>query len=146
VAAEPELLQLANLAAEGLLTAMMSDGWSTVKRRFATVLTFGDRNKSLAEAHLDNSYAAISAAPNDDDLRAGIAREWQEQFRALIEEYPATADPLRQLVSDIPGLTVGIERSQVKNVKQRAKARDRGTVFQQGSGNQISINYGEEKD
>ena len=142
MAGEPELLQLANLAAEGLLVAMMSDGWSTVKRRFESVLTLGNRDKSLTEAHLDSSYAAISAAPDDNRLRAEIASEWQEKFLALIEEYPATARPLRELVSDVSG----IGRSQVKNVTQQAKARDRSTVFQQVSGNQININYDEKKD
>ena len=135
-----ELEILVNPATQALLTAMMTDGWSGLKRRFATLFSPGRRGMKHAEQRLENTRAIILADPNSETVRAQVASEWEEEFRRLVLENPNVASPLRQLINDVSRLEGNVKINEVKHVKQQAEARDNATVFQQGAGNQYKIN------
>lgn len=95
---ETELVELARTGAATLITLMISDSWTAVKKRLARA--FGRTGDAEEAAHeLEASRAALMAAisSGDETAVAGIEDEWRERLLTLLRRDSALADDLRGL-------------------------------------------------
>jgi hypothetical protein len=129
---------LAQLAAEGgaaLVSAMAADAWSAVKQRFARLLGRGDPEQvEAAERRLDRSRQELAggSAPELEQARAEQVAAWKARLADLLEDHPACAAELRELIQAV--------RAQVASsgttVVQHVVASDRAQQAVLGHGTQ----------
>jgi hypothetical protein len=94
-----DLDDLARAAADALVSAMVTDSWETVKRRFAA-LAGHERRLDAARDEL----AATSGA-NRDRERLVQARAWSTRLRDALEDDPGAAEGLRALLAELDTAT-----------------------------------------
>lgn len=106
-----ELDELAQAAADALVSALVTDSWEAVKRRFAAVVGH--------ERRMDATRADLVAVngPNRDKVVQAQVRAWTTRLRDVLEDDPAAAEALRRLVTGL-----GMERPAVTPVSQHAQA------------------------
>lgn len=134
---------LAALAATGgtaLVSAMVTDGWESVRARFARLLGRGDaRQAEAVAARLEESRAVLVAVSGPDLARVRAEQElvWRGRLGALLEQDPAAEMELRALVEEV--------RAQVASsagwVEQHAAAFGRAQQAVQGFGVQ-NVTFG----
>lgn len=107
---------LAALAGNTLVTAAVTDGFETVRRKVARL--FG-RGKPVAaiERRLDATRRQLTAAvPEDlDNVRAVQAGQWQTRFADLMEDHPEVAIELGAIVAELR-FSVGDAGGAVRNI------------------------------
>lgn len=137
---------LSALAATGgtaLVTAMVTDGWETVRSRFARLLGRGDPEQAKAqEERLERSKTQLEPLSGPDRERAGAeqAIAWRARFEDLLEEDPAAAEPLRALITEVqaqPTLNIG-------RIEQHATAHDQSQQAVQAAGVQ-NVTFGDQR-
>ncbi|HEX6527654.1 MAG TPA: hypothetical protein VF070_47705 [Streptosporangiaceae bacterium] len=125
-----ELDELARVAADALVSALVTDSWEAVKRRFAAAVG--------QERRMDATRAELAAANgrDRDAVRQAQVRTWTIRLRDVLEDDPATAEALRRLVTEQGG-----QRPTVTPISQHTQA-DHGSQAVTVGGN-ISGNTGE---
>jgi hypothetical protein len=90
-----DLDDLARAAADALVSAMVTDSWEAVKRRFAALVGY--------ERQMDAARAEIAATSGPDRGRAQLAqaRAWGTRLRDMLDDDPSAARGLRALVADL---------------------------------------------
>jgi hypothetical protein len=90
-----ELDELARTAADALVSALVTDSWQTVKRRFAAVIGHEQRmDRTRSE------LVATGAADRDEAQQAQV-RTWSTRLKDVVEDKPETADALRALLAEL---------------------------------------------
>lgn len=90
-----DLDDLAGAAANALVSAMTTDSWEVVKRRFAAVVG--------QERRMDAARAQVAAASGADRGRAQLAqaRAWSTRLRDALDDDPRAAQGVRALLADL---------------------------------------------
>ncbi len=94
-----DLDALARSAADALVSAMATDSWKTVKRRFAALV--GDERRMDA---IQAVLATSSATQSHEDLaklRLALRQVWATRMRQAFDEDPRAADGMRKLLADL---------------------------------------------
>lgn len=111
-----DLDDLACAGADALVSAMMTDSWSMVKRRFAALVGH-ERRMDVAQAAL----AATSGA-NRDRARLTQGRVWSTRLRDVLDDDPTVADGLRRLLADLdaapPAVLPASQHTQANHASQ----------------------------
>src|SRR5450755_4144506 len=97
-----ELVQLAQLAGQTVVTAASTDAWGKAKAGLARLLGRGDPGRTrAAEDRLEGMRGQLASAPAAelDRVREVEAVRWQARLEDLLEEYPGVAADLEALVS-----------------------------------------------
>ncbi|MFF3731368.1 NB-ARC domain-containing protein [Streptomyces sp. NPDC002476] len=103
---EAELAALAASGASALVGAMVTDSWEQAKTRVARLFARrGRAREEEADDDLQEAGAQLVAAEeaDDDSAAADIEAYWRLRLSRLLEEDPAAADELRQLLADLGG-------------------------------------------
>jgi hypothetical protein len=90
-----ELDELARVAADALVTSMVTDSWDRIKRRFAALV---GHERRMDAAH--DEIAASSAADRDRLLQEQ-ARAWKTRLLDVLEDDPVAAEGLRALLAEL---------------------------------------------
>jgi hypothetical protein len=138
---EPELLQLATPAAQALLKAMLMDGWTAFKDRFAAIFARGRNSADMVKAQLEESRSAIVADPDNESLLAVTQAEWRGRAYQLLLEDPDLANTIKQLIEEVSRSEDNRTYARIDRIHQEARVTDHGVNFQQGAGTQQNINY-----
>jgi hypothetical protein len=132
---------LAALAAAGgtaLVNAMVTDGWESVRKRFARLLGRGDSTgTAAADARLEKSRRMLTGLSSADLAKAQVeqAVAWRTRLSDLLEDHPEVEDNLRNLVADVQAEIVGSSGS----VRQQVTGFDQAQQAVQGHGVQHNV-------
>ena len=99
-----ELVALASTGGSALVTAMVTDGWGSVRARFAQMFGRGDDRKSDATAsRLEQSRSELVAASGMELDRVQQRQQiaWQTRLEDLLEEDPGVDEALRALLTEL---------------------------------------------
>ena len=93
-----DLDDLARMAADALVSAMATDSWEAVKRRFAALVGH--------ERRMDAARTELAARNGADRDRAELSqtRVWTTRLRDVLDDDPAAAEGLRTLIADLRGI------------------------------------------
>jgi hypothetical protein len=97
-----EVVTLAALAGNALVTAAMTDAWEDIKHKVVRLFGRGRADLKI-EQRLDATRAALRAAgPAEfDAVRANEAAKWAGRLSDLLEDYPDAEAELRALAEEI---------------------------------------------
>jgi len=99
-----DLLALATLAGNTVVTAAVTDAWEAARDKFARLFGRGDPDKAdLAEQRLEETHDQLTAATGTDleRARAALAERWAGRLADLLEEDPGAEVHLRATVQEI---------------------------------------------
>jgi hypothetical protein len=134
---------LAGLASAGgtaLVSAMVTDGWESVKARCAQLLGRGEASRAEAAAvRLEESRAALVGLSGAGLERARAEQEvvWRTRLGDLLKQDPAAQGDLRALVAEVQALTIGV----AGRIEQHATASGQAQQAIQGQGVQ-NVTFG----
>jgi len=97
---------LATAGGSALVTAMVTDGWESVKAGFARLLGRGDESRSaVAAERLERSRGVLAGLSGAELERARAAQQaaWAARLADLLEERPDAAGELEALVGQAGG-------------------------------------------
>ena len=98
------LLALAQFAGQTVAAAALTDGWESVRGRFAALLGRGsDRKTEAADQWLAQTRQQLTAAPGAEleQVREAAAERWAGRFADLLDEDPRIEGELRALVEEV---------------------------------------------
>lgn len=99
------LLALAQFAGQTVAAAAITDGWETVRGRFARLLGHGDTRKTeVVERWLAQTRQQLTAAAPGADLervREAAAARWADRFADLLDEDPVIETELREIAEEV---------------------------------------------
>lgn len=101
------LMELASLAGQTVVTAAVTDAWETARRGFARLLSRGDPGRAiLAEGRLAETHQQLTRASGAhlERARAALEAQWVTRLADLLEEDPGTEADLRELVRQVQAL------------------------------------------
>ncbi|MUL39769.1 hypothetical protein FZ103_01000 [Streptomonospora sp. PA3] len=101
-----QIAALAASAATAVVQAMTADGWAALRDRLAGLLGRGaNGGPERAAEELERSRVDIAAASDTDRpaVRAGAEALWRERLRRRMEEEPALAAELQQVLAGAAG-------------------------------------------
>src|SRR5215472_7793454 len=96
-----ELMALASLAGQTIVTAAVTDVWESARRKVAHLLGRGDSKRTdLAERRLEQTREALTASEgaNLEEARNALQTQWTTRIADLLEEEPGIEADLRALV------------------------------------------------
>ncbi len=99
-----ELMALASLAGQTIVTAAVTDAWETCRRKIAKVFGRGDPDRARrAEQRLDETHQQLTGSEGADleQIRAQLAAQWTGRLADMLYEYPAAEAELREAVAEI---------------------------------------------
>jgi hypothetical protein len=99
-----DLLALATLAGNTVVTAAVTDAWEAAREKFVRLLGRGDPDKTkLTEQRLAETHDQLTAAAGTDLERArdALAERWTGRLADLLEEDPAVEVDLRTAVQEV---------------------------------------------
>jgi hypothetical protein len=134
------LAALASMGGSALVTAMVSDGWESVRARFARLLGRDDAGGTqAAAARLEESRAALAelSGPGLERARAEQEIAWGTRLGDRLEQDPGAEAELRALVVEVQVLAAG----SAGRVEQHAAAFDHARQAIQGHGVQ-NVTFG----
>ena len=102
-----ELMALASLAGQTVVTAAVTDAWETARRKIARLFGGDDSERTRrAERRLDQTREQLTAARGADveRVRADLAATWKMRLADLLEEDPGAEAELRATVEEIRAL------------------------------------------
>lgn len=101
-----EFKQLAQVAADALVSAMATDSWEAVRHRFAALIGH--------DRQLESTRADLAAKSGRGLTRARTKqeREWVTRLRDALDSDPGLAPALRALIADPSGSSEPVRRSQ----------------------------------
>lgn len=112
------LTALASTGGTALVTAMATDGWESVRARFARLLGHGNTGAvQAAEERLEQSRLALEAASGAELERIRTEQEivWRTRLEDLLEHDPGLAESLKSLVAEVQagpgGSTVQVQQN-----------------------------------
>jgi hypothetical protein len=131
------LAALASAGGTALVSAMVTDGWESVKERFARLLGRGDPQvvKDIA-ARLEASRALLAGRSGADleRTRAGQEIAWRSRLADLLEDHPEAEGLLRATVADVQAQVIG----SAGRVQQQVTGFDQAQQGVQGHGVQTN--------
>jgi hypothetical protein len=99
------LVALAQFAGQTVAAAAITDGWESVRGRFARLLGRGNARKTeVATGWLTQTHEQLAAAgpgPELEQARRAAAERWADRFADLLDEEPDLAAELRALVDEV---------------------------------------------
>lgn len=131
------LAGLASAGGSALVTAMVTDGWESVRARFARLLGRGDAARvTAAENQLERSRSALAELSGAELEQARTEQEiaWRTRLGDLLEIHPQAEAELRALVAEIQAQIVG----SAGGVEQHMTAFNQAQQAAQGHGVQIN--------
>jgi hypothetical protein len=134
------LTALASTGGTALVTAMVTDGWESVKAGFARLFGQGDAAQAMeAAGRLDRSRAMLTELSGRELERARAEQEaaWRIRLSDLLEQAPDAEPVLRALVAEARTLAAG----SATRVEQHAAAFDQAQQAVQGYGVQ-NVTFG----
>ena len=99
-----DLMALASLAGQAVVTAAVTDAWGTAKHAFARLFGRGDPERTkLAEHRLAETHEQLTSAVGADleRVRAVQMERWSARLADLLEEDPGIAAGMQALVQQI---------------------------------------------
>ena len=99
-----DLLALAALAGNTVVTAAVTDAWEAARDKFARLFGRGDPDKTeLAEQRLEETHDQLTAAAGTDlePARIALAERWAGRLADLLEEDPGAEADLRTVVQEV---------------------------------------------
>jgi hypothetical protein len=129
--------ELATAGGTALVTAMITDGWESVKDRIARLLGQGDAKETeLATARLEECRGLLAAQPAPDLQRARTEQEmaWRIRLGDLLEREPEAEYELRGLVLEMQARAL----DSAIRVEQHVTGSDRAQQAVQGQGIQVN--------
>jgi len=124
---------LAAAGGSALVTAMVTDGWETVKARFARLLGRGDDSRSVVAAQrLERSREVVAGLSGAELERARAEQQaaWAARLTDLLEEHPDAATELEALVAQSGGGPVAGRMQQVVSGSGHAQQAVQGQGVQ----------------
>jgi len=130
-----EFENLSQVAADALVSAIATDSWEAVKRRFATV--------ARRDRQIDATRDALAARTGSDLKRAKSVQAgvWATRLQDILDDDPGAAQALRDFLADLrvtPPAAAAIK-------SQFQHAQGRSTVVGDVSGNTGDVNIGSGK-
>jgi len=97
--------ELAVVAANALVQAMVTDGWEGVRRKVARLFGRGEQDPAI-ERRLDATRQQLAAASPAEVARAQgtLAAQWQTRFEDLLADHPDVEADLAALVEELKPL------------------------------------------
>jgi hypothetical protein len=132
------LAALASAGATALVSAMVTDGWESVRGRFARLLGRGDaRLVQDAVKRLEASRALLAgqAGPELERGRAEQEVAWRIRLADLLEDHPEVEGELRAAVANVQAHVVG----SAGRVQQWVTGEGQAQQAVQGHGVQANI-------
>jgi hypothetical protein len=136
---EEALTALASTGGAALVTAMVTDGWESIKARFARVIGRGRVSEvEVAKARMEQSRAALEGLTGQDLERAQAEQEvvWRTRLSDLLESDPALATDLRALIAE-----VAVKAGGMATIEQHVVGFDQAQQAVQGQGLQ-NVTFG----
>lgn len=99
-----DLLALATLAGNTVVTAAITDAWEAARHKFGRLLGREDPERTkLAEQRLAETHDQLAASASTDleRTRTALAERWSVRLADLLEEDPGIEADLRTLVQEI---------------------------------------------
>lgn len=99
-----DLMALATLAGNTVVTAAVTDAWEAARHRFARLLGRGDPDRAkLAEQRLAETHDQLTTASGTEleQARTVLAERWAGRLADLLEENPGIEADLRAVVREI---------------------------------------------
>jgi hypothetical protein len=131
------LAALASAGGTALVSAMVTDGWESVKERFARLLGRGNPQavKDVA-ARLEASHALLKGQSGPALERARTEQEiaWRTRLADLLEDHPEAEDELRAAVTAVQAQVIG----SAGQVQQQVTGLDQAQQAVQGHGVQTN--------
>ena len=127
------LAALAVTGGNAVVTAMVTDGWESIRSRLAHL--FGRQDAKETESalgRLDQSRSELAGLSGADLEKARQEQEiiWRTRLSDLLERDPGAEDELRGLVTEIQAQTIG----SAGRVDQRVVGFDQAKQAVQGHG------------
>ena len=107
-----DLLALAALAGNTVVTAAVTDAWEAARQRFARLLGRGDPERTkLAEQRLAETHDQLTGTSGTEleRARAVLAERWAGRLADLLEEDPGVEPDLRAVVAGGPGRAADLD-------------------------------------
>jgi hypothetical protein len=101
--------ELAVMAANALVQALVTDGWEGVRHRVARL--FGRGEPDLAtERRLDATRDQLRGAPEAElvQVQADLAAQWRTRFADLMADYPDAEAELADLVVELKPVVAAV--------------------------------------
>lgn len=130
---EEALTALASAGGTALVTAMVTDGWESIKARFARVIGRGRTAEvEAAQARLEQSHAALEGLTGQDLERAQAEQEvvWRTRLSDLLERDPALETELRAVIAEVQAQT----KEMTQTIEQHVAGFDQAQQAVQGQG------------
>jgi hypothetical protein len=130
-----ELMALAALAGNTVVTAAVTDAWEAARKGFARLLGRGDLGKTkAAERRLEETHGQLTQATGADleTVRAALEAQWTTRLADLLEDDPGVEADLRALVNEIQAQVSATDHAVAAgrdiNVSGGVNIADRGGV------------------
>ncbi|MGW1554217.1 hypothetical protein [Streptomyces sp. NPDC002346] len=129
-------------AGGALVSAMATDGWQQARDAVAAwwQRLHPERADNL-DTDLETLRAQVTAARQSADLdtEQALTSVWRLQFQQLVDNNPAAASQLRQLLNEhlLPALPLD-EQAQMRSVVMKTEARDNARVYMAGRDQHIT--------
>jgi hypothetical protein len=141
---EQALAALATMGGNAIVTAMVCDGWESLRLRFARLLGRGEAGAAEEiAAKLAQSQAELTAAAGADAARVRTEQEiaWRTRLADWLEQDPGGAGELRALVAEAQAQTIG----SAGRVEQHVTGSGNAQQAVQGHGVQTNVFGGQDE-
>ena len=102
-----DVMALASLAGQTIVTAAVTDVWETARRKIARLFGRGDSERAkLAERRLDQTREQLTGTGGADmeQARSALQAQWTTRLADLLDEDPGVEAELRATVDEIQAL------------------------------------------
>jgi hypothetical protein len=134
---EEAAAELATAGGTALVTAMVTDGWESVKARFARLLGRGDaKDAESVSTRLEECRALLAGLAGVELQRARAEQEfaWRIRLGDLLERRPGEERELRSLVAEVQAQAGG----SAGGVEQHVTGSGHAQQAVQGRGIQVN--------
>jgi hypothetical protein len=96
------IAELAAMAANALVQAMVTDGWEGLRRKLARLFGRGEPDPAI-EHRLEETREQLAGAPGAEleQVQALLAGQWQTRFADLLADHPDAEPELAALVEEL---------------------------------------------
>jgi hypothetical protein len=121
--------ELAAMAANALVQAMVTDGWDGVRRKVARLFGRGKPDLKIEE-RLDAARAELVAASIADagPVRADQQARWANRLAVLLDDYPDAEPELSALLKEIQAIVPAAADHSASAGRDNISMADRGAV------------------
>jgi hypothetical protein len=126
---EMVVVELAVMAANALVQAVVTDGWEGVRHRLARMFGRGEPDPAI-ERRLDETRGLLVGTPTAEfeRVQADLAGQWRIRFADLLADHPDAEAELADFVEELKAVTVTAVGHSVAAGRDVNVSADQGSV------------------